>query len=324
MRVAVAGFRSQLFAGVVLLAAVLFSRCQASELRLGIVGTDTSHAVEFTKILNDATSPGHVAGARVVAAYRGGSPDIAASRDRIERFSEKLSTTWHVPFVKRISDLCPLVDGILLESVDGRAHLPQFREALTCRKPVFIDKPLASTLADALEISRIAAAAKVPWFSSSSLRYGPVQSMRAPDLRGAFVWGPGPVEEHHQLDLSWYGIHAVEMLFTVMGTDVEEVTRISSPQADVVTGVWKDGRIGTVRVSRPESTYGVVVYHAGGEVTVNGDIQVGYSLLLEEIVQFMRTGDPPVPNEETLEIFRFIDAAQRSRDRGGVPIAVGR
>lgn len=324
MPVRIANFRVRLFAVAALVAVFLFPRCQAADLRLGIVGTDTSHAVEFTKLLNDPALPGHVSGARVVAAYRGGSPDIAASRDRIERFSDELSTTWHVTFVKRIGDLCPLVDGILLESVDGRAHLSQFREALTCRKPVFIDKPLAATLVDALEIGKIATSAKVPWFSSSSLRYGTIQSMRAPDITGAFVWGPGPVEEHHQLDLSWYGIHTVEMLFTLMGTDVEEVTRITSPQADVLTGVWKNGRIGTLRVSRPDSTYGAVVYHARGRVTANENIQVDYRPLLEEIVQFMRTGIPPVPNEETIEIFQFMDAAQQSRDRGGIPVRVGR
>lgn len=314
----------RLLAGVALVLCCAAQHGLAADLRLGIIGTDTSHAVEFTKILNGASSSDHVAGAHVVAAYRGGSPDIAASRERIEQFSTELSETWHIPFVKKISDFCPLVDGILLESVDGRAHLGQFREAAKCGKPIFIDKPLASTLADALEISKIAESAKVPWFSSSSLRFGPVQAMRARDVTGAFVWGPGPLEEHHQLDLSWYGIHTVEMLFTIMGTGVEQVTRVHSPETDVVTGVWKDGRIGTLRVSRPESSYGVVVYHAGGLSVVENNIAVSYVPLLEKIVQFMRTGVPPVPNMETLEMFRFMDAAQRSREHGGIPVPVNR
>nr|WP_229668610.1 Gfo/Idh/MocA family oxidoreductase [Edaphobacter acidisoli] len=296
----------------------------AADLRLGIIGTDTSHAIEFTKLLNDAAAPGHVAGARVVAAYRGGSPDIAASRDRIVGFSTELGKAWHIPFVKEISDLCPLVDGILLESVDGRAHLRQFREAARCGKPVFIDKPLASTLADALEIGKIAAAARIPWFSSSSLRFGAVQAMSAPAVTGAFVWGPGPFEEHHQLDLSWYGIHTVEMLFTIMGPGVKDVTRTYSPSVDVVTGVWTDGRVGTLRVLRPDSSYGAVVYYANGHSVVENEIAVSYSPLLEKIVQFMRTDIPPVPNGETLEIFRFMDAAQKSRERGGVPVLVNR
>lgn len=306
--------------------AVLFllPNCLAADLRLGIIGTDTSHSVEFTRILNDSSLPEHVSGARVVAAFRGGSPDIAASRDRVERLSAELSGKWKVSFVDTIGALCPLVDGILLESVDGRVHLEQFRQAAACGKPVFIDKPLASTLADALEIDSVARAAKVPWFSSSSLRFGPIQKMRGPGVAGAFVWGPGPMEEHHQLDLSWYAIHTVELLFTAMGTGIEQVTRTYSPEADVVTGVWKGGRTGTMRAIRPYSSYGAIVYRADGHAETNADVSVGYAPLLDQIVKFMRTGVPPVSNAETLEIFQFIDAAQRSREQGGVPVSVSR
>ena len=293
-----------------------------ADLRLGIIGVDTSHATEFTRIFNDPSAKDHIAGARVVAAYRGGSPDIASSRDRIERFTAELQNQWHIPFVDAIHDLCPLVDGILLESVDGRAHLAQFREAAACGKPVFIDKPLASTLADAREIAAIAAEKHVPWFSASSMRYSGVLEMRSPDLTGAFVWGPGPLEEHHQLDLSWYAIHPIEMLFTLMGTDVVEVTRTHAEDFDVITGLWKGGRIGTVRAGRPYSDYGAVVFLPKNQSSVKTGLDVDYSPLLRNVVQFMTTGTPPVPNQETLRIFAFLDAAQRSGEAGGKPAPV--
>jgi hypothetical protein len=308
-----------------LLAVFLTVSCSfASDLRLGIIGTDTSHVIQFTKLLNDASNPDHVPGARVVAAFKGGSPDIASSRDRIDKFATELQTTWHIRFVKKISDLCPMVDGILLESVDGRVHLEQFRQAAVCGKPVFIDKPLASTLADVQEIARIAAARKVPWFSASSLRFGPVPAMRSSDTSGATVWGPGPLEPHHQLDLSWYAIHPIEMLFTIMGPGVEQVTRTYTPDADVVTGIWKDGRIGTVRAIRPYSTFGAVVFHhdVHEPPSVYGKIVDGYPTLVQEIVKFMQTKIPPVSNQDTLEIYTFINAAQQSRDRGGIPIKI--
>lgn len=310
------------FVYCLLVIALSVSPLFASDLRLGIIGTDTSHAVEFTRILNNASAPDHVPGARVVAAFKGGSPDVASSRDRIEKFTAELQDTWHIPFVKKIGDLCPMVDGILLESVDGRVHLDQFRQAATCGKPVFIDKPLASTLSDAREIARIAADRKVPWFSASSLRFGTVQALRSPDITGASVWGPGPLEKHQQLDLSWYAIHPIEMLFTLMGPNVEQVTRTYTPEADVVTGIWRGGRIGTVRAIRPYSTYGAVVFRRNGPPIVDNNIQASYPPLLLKIVQFIRTGVPPVPNRETLEIYSFLDAAQQSRDKGGIPVKV--
>jgi hypothetical protein len=314
--------RVAIFATGILATIFLTSRAFATDLRMGIIGTDTSHAVEFTKILNDALNPDHIPGARVVAVFKSSSPDIPNSRDRVEGFSAELKDKWHIQFVSAIRDLCPLVDGILLESVDGRTHLDQFRQAAACGKPVFIDKPLASTLSDALEIGRIAKASKVPWFSASSFRFGPAQAMRSPDVTGAYVWGPGPLETHHQLDLSWYAVHAIEMLFTIMGPDVMQVTRTYDANPDVVTGVWKDGRIGTVRAIRPYSTIGAVVFHQKKPPSVYADVDNEYFPLVREIVKFVQTGVAPVSNDETLKMFEFIDAAQQSREHGGIPVNI--
>ena len=294
-----------------------------ADLRLGIVGTDTSHVVAFTAALNDPSSPEHVSGARVIAAFKGGSPDIAASRDRIEGFTRTLQEKYGVEIVATIAELCRRVDGVILTSNDGRVHLAQAREIIAGHRPMFIDKPLASTLEDAREIARLAKAAGVPWFSTSSLRYA-VAALRAPDLSGVDVWGPGPLEEHHQLDLSWYAIHEAEILYTLLGTGCQEVTRVSSPNADVVSCRWKDGRIGTMRALRPYSDYGLVIFHADakgqkGQFTTP---ESSYTPLVREIVKFFETKEPPVPNDETLELFAFMDAAQRSKDAGGRPMTL--
>jgi len=294
----------------------------AADLRIGLVGTDTSHVTAFAKILNDPNSPDHVAGAKVVSAYKGGSPDLPESRDRIEGFTKELQDQWHVRIVSTIDELARGVDAVLLTSVDGRVHLAQARAVIAARKPVFIDKPLASTLEDAREIARLAKEANVPWFSSSSLRFGGVTTLRSPDLSGALTWGPGPLEEHHHLDLAWYAIHPIEMLYTIMGTGCEEVTRTSTADADVITGRWKDGRIGTVRALRPYSDYGAVVYRKNSKnqtAEVLTKVNDGYAPLVREIIDFLETGRTPVPNEETLEIFAFMDAAQRSKESGGQP-----
>lgn len=159
----------------------------AADLRLGIIGTDTSHAVAFTRVLNDPHAEDHVMGARVVAAWKGGSPDIPESANRVDRFTTELQQKWGIKIVNSISDLCPAVDGLLLESVDGRKHLPEFRQAISCGKPVFIDKPLASSFADAKEIARLARKRKIPWFSASALRFSPIVDMRTPDTTSAIV-----------------------------------------------------------------------------------------------------------------------------------------
>ncbi len=319
-----AAWLSCLIAVVVFVPRVRAAALQEGNLRLGIIGTDTSHVVVFTKLLNDPSEPGHVPGATVVVAFKGGSQDITISRDRVEGFAKELREKWQVQFVDRITDMCPLVDGILLESVDGRAHLEQFRQALTCEKPIYVEKPMASTLADAKQMAALAAAAKVPWFSASSLRFGPVEALRTPGITGAMVWGPGPFEENQQLDLAWYAIHSIEILFTVMGPDVQQVTRTHTPDVDVLTGIWSGNRVGTVRAIRPYSSFGLVIFREKENEPVLYTHIDGYIPLVRDIVKFVRLGIPPVSNEETLMIYSFMDAARQSLERGGIPVNVAK
>ena len=256
-----------------------------------------------------------------MAAYKGGSKDLKESASRVDGYAEELRTKWGVQFYSDVAQLSKRVDAVMLLSVDGRVHLEQARAIIAAKKPLFIDKPLASTLADAREIARLAKDAGVPWFSASSLRYGELGiSMKFEDTRGVTTWGPGPLEEHHELDLSWYAIHPIELLYTLMGPGCATVTRAVGKDADVITGIWKDGRIGTARALRPYGTYGAVVYREKSVVESKPKTTEGYRPLLVEIIKFFETKQPPVPNEETLEIFAFLDAAQKSKQQNGAVV----
>jgi hypothetical protein len=292
------------------------------DLKLGILGTDSSHAVEFTRILNDPSAVDHVVGAKIVVAYRGGSPTLPFSRDRIVKFTETLQKTWSIPFVPSIGDLCAKSDAILVLSVDTSARMRELGEAVRCRKPLFVDKPLGGTLADAVQIAKYLDEQHIPWFSTSSLRYGHEQ--RPANVVGATTWGPGKYIEGFPLDLTYYGIHSIESLFSIMGPGVQQVARTRVKDTDVITAIWADGRIGTVRLIHPESTYGAVVFREGGHAEPNNNLQVGYGPLVEEIVKFARTSQPPVSEKETLEIFALMDAAQQSLQKNGafVPVVI--
>ena len=306
---------------ILLLAGLVVASSQT--IRVGIIGIDTSHAPAFTRILNDPTDADHVPGAKVVAAYKGGSPDIASSRDRVDKFTAELRDKWGVEIVDDIATLCSKVDVILLESVDGRKHLPQVRAVFEAGKPVFIDKPLAASYADAKEIARLGKQHGVAWWSASSLRYSPaVADVQVDNVRGAITWGPAPLEATHELDLSWYGIHAVELLYSVMGTGCVRVQRTFNEGADVIVGTWSDGRLGTVRTIRDgQRKYGVLAI--GEKETKLSERGSGaYAEILKRIVEFFKTGKPPVPNDETMEIFSFMDAALRSKNFGGEAVAL--
>jgi predicted dehydrogenase len=298
------------------------------DIRVGIIGTDTSHVIEFTRIFNDSSDPEHVPGVRVVAAYKGGSADVESSRTRVDKYAAELRDKWKIEIVDSIPKLCSMVDGVLLESVDGRPHLNQAKPVIAAGKPLFIDKPLAASYQDAKEIARLASQAGVPFFSSSSLRYwAETQRLKNPQnlgrILGYSVYGPSPTEPHHP-DLMWYGIHAVEMLFTLMGTGCESVTRMSSDDQDVVIGKWKGGRLGVMRGFRSGLyAYGITAFT--DKAVLKSDPQpFSYRPLLVEIAKFMRTRVPPVSADETLEIFAFMQAAEISKAEGGAEVPLRR
>lgn len=290
------------------------TKTEPGEISVGIIGLDTSHVVAFTKELNRADPPADVAGCRVVAAYPGGSPDIAKSIDRVPEFTKQLREMG-VEIVDSVDELVTKVDAVMLESLDGRPHLEQIRPVLRAKLPVYVDKPLAGSLSDVIAIVDEAKAAGVPFFSSSSLRFGK-NSLAARNgslgrIERCETSSPASIEPTHP-DLYWYGIHGVEALFTVMGTGCESVVRSEEDGKIVVTGTWSDGRTGVFREGKGYSG------HASG---TEGEGPVGsfdgYRPLVVSIVHMFRTGETPVAPEETLEIYAFMEAADESKRRGG-------
>ena len=295
----------------------------SDELRVGIIGLDTSHVVAFTQAINNPQATGDVAALRVVAGFPGGT-DIPPSRDRVLKFTEQLRQQG-IRIVDSIPELLQQVDVVLLESVDGRPHRQQAQLVIETGKPLFIDKPVAGSLADAIAIYDMARQHNVPCFSSSSLRFAPeIIRYRQPDLaaqvKGCSTWGPCTIQPPMP-DLFFYGVHGVETLFTIMGTGCHTVTRIGTADTDLVVGVWQDGRIGSFRGIRSgKAKFGATVFETGQLAHV--EWTGGYQPLVEQIARFFRTGQPPVSAEETLELFAFMEAADESLRQGSVPVTL--
>jgi len=289
----------------------------AAELRIGMIGLDPSHVTAFTRLLNDPADKDHVPGARVVAAFKGGSPDIESSRTRIDGYTKELTNQWGVTLYDSIEALCQAVDAVMIESVDGRPHLAQARPVIQAGKPLFIDKPMAGSLRDAQEIFQRAAPARVPVFSASSLRFGKTTQEARQGILGkitrAETFSPCSLEPHHP-DLFWYGIHGVESLFTVMGVGCESVQRGTNASGLIeVKGNWSGGRIGIFR--EDPKGYGGEAWGEKGQSPVGA--YDGYAPLVREIVKFFQTRQPPVTPEETLELLAFMEAADESKRSQG-------
>jgi len=296
-------------------------------IRVGIIGLDTSHAIAFTQTLNKGPKKpedaAKVAGVRVVAAYPQGSRDIESSTKRVPEYTEKV-VAMGVEIVDSIEALLPKVDAVLLESNDGRVHLEQLQPVLKAGKPVFIDKPIAASLADTIRILEAAKRAKVPLFCASSLRFGRgTQAVKGGSIgrvKSAETFSPVNLEPTHP-DLFWYGIHGCESLYTVMGTGCKTVKRGLSADGKVeVVGTWADGRRGVFRQENgmDRKGYGGVAVGEKGEAAVGA--YDGYDVLLFEIVEMFRSGKAPVDAAETLELYAFMEAADESKRRDGAEV----
>lgn len=305
-----------------LLAMLVAHPIMAENLRIGLIGLDSSHSEQFTLRLNDPANPSHIQGARVVAAYVGGSPDLPVSAERIDGYTATLKGKFGLQIFGTIKEVCDVVDAVMILSVDGRPHLQQVKEVIQSGKPFFLDKPVAASLKDAVEIYRLAEESKVPMFSASAMRWFPgvIEVATAEDTPAlaAISYGPSPILPHHP-DLFFYGIHPTEALFTVMGTGCIEVRRTFSPNASVVTGKWEGDRLGTVHAihALPIGSPNYKLIRFGQKGVVEQKNQGDYTPMLREIVKFFQTKQSPVTPYQTLEIYAFMEAADQSKQQNG-------
>lgn len=290
---------------------------------IGMIGLDTSHSSIFTRLLNDPNAEYHIPGGRVAYAFPGGSPDFELSYSRVDGFTSTLRDEYGVQILNSPEEVAECSDAVLLTSVDGRVHLEQFRRIAPYGKPVFVDKPFATTTAEAKEIMRLAVEYKLPIMSSSSLRYatGIADALNGNTddvIIGADCYGPTELQPT-QPGLFWYGIHTVEMLYRILGKGCVQVTAATNESHEFVVGQWSDGRIGTIRGNRlGNMTMGATIHRTKESQFVDCSKypKPVYASLLEMIVAMFHSGTSPVDPEETLEIIRFLEAANESRATG--------
>lgn len=311
-----------LLVGVLLVGA---ARIAAADLRIGFIGLDTSHCVKYAAMLHDPKNPEYVPGGRVVAAFKGGSPDVEKSASRVDGFAAEMKKKHGVTICETIEEVVAQVDAVMILSGDGRTHLVQAKRVFPSRKPVFVDKPAAGTLREAIELFQLADEKQVPCFSSSSLRFGPqmekLKGASIGNLQGVIAWGPAHTEPHHP-DFFWYGIHTVEMLYAFMGTGCERVVRSHTRDTDVITGVWSGGRVATVHGLRHARGAGWGLQAFGTTGTAARAKGQEYTAQLREILKFFHTMIAPVSAHETIEILSFMEAADESQRRGGAPVTI--
>jgi predicted dehydrogenase len=295
---------------------------QSGNLKIGLVGLDTSHVTAFASLLNDASNANHVKGATITAAYPGGSPDFELSRSRVEGFTKTLREKYSVEMKDSPEAVAEAVDLLFITSVDGRVHREQFERTAKFKRPTFIDKPLAVSADDAEAIVRLANAEKVPVMSCSSLRYADplVEALggKREDVIGCDAYGPLS-EVPTQPGLFFYGVHAIDLAVSVLGHGCNEVRATHTESGDVVTLTWPGGRTASVRLMKDgHSRYGVTLHRKAGPQFVDASAgkRPAYASMLDAILRSLPQGKSDIPQDEMLDTIRIIEAANAARENG--------
>ena len=292
------------------------------QLRIGLIGLDTSHAPAFAGLLNDERGKDHVPGGRVVAAFPGGSPDMDISRNRVEGFTKTLREKYAVEIKDSPEAVAEAVDLVMILSVDGRVHRRQFEQTARFKKPTFIDKPFAVSVEDAEAMLRLARSERVPLMTCSSVRYSDnvVDALGGKRETVSGCDAHGPMSEiPQQPGLFFYGVHTIDLIVSVLGHGCREVSARHFDACDVVTLSWPDGRVATARLMKdPHGRFGVTLHRKEGAQFVDASAakRAAYASMLEAILRSLPNGKSDVPEDEMLDTIKICAAANKSRETG--------
>ena len=285
----------------------------SDDIRIALLGLDTSHAIAFAGLLHDEglSVSRRVKGMRVSMCYR---EDSAFRTDGEQDQAQARLEGWGIRVTRSLDEALGGCDAVMLLANDPARHLPLFREIAGTGKPVFIDKPLAASLAEGSEIVAIASAKGMRFFSASALRFLPdvarVAAIR-PVPRHLEV--AGPIHEPPAgSGVFWYGVHTVEMLHRVMGFSRARLHATRDQMGILAEIDYADGRHGVIRLNRNDADYGLVIIDRGVPEVVPVDITDIYLPLMRVVADFFRGGAAPVKPADSLEILTILQAIDTS------------
>lgn len=313
----------------------------AKPVRVGVLGLDNYQAVAYAQLFNDPKATGDLAGLKVVTAYAApASVDIPESVDSLPKWKTQIAA-FNVKVVDSLDEMLKQSDAVMIMSLDGRKHLEQATAVLKAGKRLYIGRPLAASMSDAVKIMRVAEETKTPCWTSSQHRFSPgFSGMRnhpeVGKVLGCDVYGGCPTEPHHA-EFFWHALHGIETLYAIMGPGCVTVSCTSTAAAELITGTWNDDRVGTFRgIKKGALKYSATVFGDKGVSTAGiyghgvpvkgvvptNDKYMGYEGIAIEMAKFFKGGVAPVTASETLEIFAFMEAAHESKRQKGAQIRV--
>ncbi|MCC6353781.1 MAG: Gfo/Idh/MocA family oxidoreductase [Verrucomicrobiae bacterium] len=298
------------------------------DLRLGLVSAATygymgaprapgsHHGTAFATACNgyDEAKRKLIEGTFVAAAKRIQGARVVKIWDPVRPAAERLADVCGIPQVCDTADEC--ADGVDAVAIVDDGSGEHWKYALTpLRKgvPTFCDKPLAMTAKQAKAIADLARKTATPFMSASSLRF-------VPDVVALAKEAPSLGEVHLATtacgnELVYYGIHALEMAYAVLGRGAVSCLNVGQPGRNIVRVRFQNGRDLMLLVAEKEwmrAGYQINLYGTKGWRTLTPNLADLYWYLLDRFVDLVRTKKESVPIEEEVEVIAVLEAGKRS------------
>lgn len=288
-----------------------------AQIRIALIGLDTSHAVEFPKLMQAPDCPADlkVAGMKAVTCLRFPTP---FHNEEGQDKRQKQLESWGIRVTRQFEEAVADCDAIMLEINDPAFHREYFEKCAGLGKPVFVDKPLADTHASARAMLALAASKSLRVMSASSLRFAGalVEAVAAvPRPLLASTYGPlgkAPAGS----SIVWYGVHAFEMLERAMGRGAAAVTVVRDPAGVVCVIEYATGQRGVVELTEGNYQYGGCLRDGQKAVSYRVDAARIYKEELDEIARFFHGQEVPVTLDDAVEVTAMLDAAEHSFQTG--------
>lgn len=286
-------------------------------IKVALIGLDTSHTVEFARLMAapDCRADQKVDGLTAISCLRFSTP--FQGEDGLNQ-RQKTLESWGIKVTADFDEAVEGSDALMLLINDPARHLEYFLRCADLGKMVFIDKPLADSIANGREIYELAKARNLKVFCTSSLRFAPQLTAACNVMpKPLFVHAFGPLSKAPAGNsIVWYGVHTLEMLERAMGRGAKSVFAKRDDAGITVVVEYLGNRRGVVELNEGVYVYGGCLRDNTRAVPFIADGIRSYSTLLEQVARFFRTGEAPLDLEDTLEVMAMLDATQRSFKSG--------
>jgi len=281
--------------------------------RIGILGSDNSHALAFAKLCNIPDENGiyNYDDVRITAIY---------GHDDAPEHTAEVAKEGKIEFIaKTPEEFIGKVDAVMVVNRRGSLHVPQILPFVEAGYPVWMDKPVASSTED-IEKLRIACEKNNTLITGgSTIKYNhDIISMRNRiesdffgDVMGGNMNFPGDLSSEYE-GLWFYGSHLVEMMLSVFGYDVKGI--LASKVADGNISVIAKYEKFQVTLNYLANVWGynITVYGTKNVLTIPMDISTIYKLGFEKFVEMLRTKRMPLSFENLVKPVYILDAIYKS------------